>query len=132
MSEQEPISPRRRMQMLLAIPDSERSDEEWDELNELEISLAPGNRLDGPDPNLRKPVPGRARPQQPRQGPPRQPRPPRPQKQSKPAAASESPAADGASGGADQPAGGAPKKPFRRSPRRAARGNTPKGTPPTS
>ena len=37
------------MQELLAIPDSQRSDEEWDELNELEISMAPGNRLSGPE-----------------------------------------------------------------------------------
>lgn len=112
MNEQEPISPRRRLQVLLSIPDSERSDAEWDELNELEISLAPGNRLDGPDPNSgnnRKPQPGRSR--QPRQG-----------------------------GGAPQPkpaqTGGpnpsAPKKAFRRSPRRAPKGNAPKGDAPRS
>ncbi|HRP96631.1 MAG TPA: hypothetical protein PL143_10300, partial [Rhodocyclaceae bacterium] len=45
MDEQQPISPRRRMQILQAIPDSERTDEEWDELNELEIMFAPGNRV---------------------------------------------------------------------------------------
>jgi hypothetical protein len=39
-----PISPRRRLQELLAIPDSQRTEEQWDELNELEIKLAPGNR----------------------------------------------------------------------------------------
>ncbi len=128
MSEQEPISPRRRMQMLLAIPDSERTDEEWDELNELEISLAPGNRIDGPDPNVRKAAPGRTRPQQPRQGQPRQ---PRQQKPPKPQGPTSVPASDG-SPPADQPAGGAPKKPFRRSPRRAARGNAPKGNPPAA
>ncbi len=42
-----PISPRRRLQELLAIPDKQRTDAEWDELIELEISLAPGNRADG-------------------------------------------------------------------------------------
>lgn len=40
----EAISPRQRMQELLAIPERQRTDEEWDELIELEISLAPGNR----------------------------------------------------------------------------------------
>ena len=35
------------MQQLLAIPDRDRSDAEWDELNELEIQLAPGNRDTG-------------------------------------------------------------------------------------
>jgi len=40
----EPINPRRRLQELLAIPDGQRTDEQWDELNELEIMLASGNR----------------------------------------------------------------------------------------
>ena len=38
------------MQELLAIPDRNRSDAEWDELNELEIALASGNRPGAPDP----------------------------------------------------------------------------------
>ncbi|MBW7860728.1 MAG: hypothetical protein H3C33_06470 [Rhodocyclaceae bacterium] len=54
MNDPQPISPRRRLQELLAIPDSQRTDAEWDELNELEISLAPGNREGAPDPNLRR------------------------------------------------------------------------------
>lgn len=54
MNDPQSTSPRRRMQELLAIPDSQRSDEEWDELNELEISLAPGNREGAPDPNVRR------------------------------------------------------------------------------
>lgn len=37
---------RRRMQQLLSIPDRDRSDAEWDELVEIEIRLAPGNRAD--------------------------------------------------------------------------------------
>jgi hypothetical protein len=41
---QQSTSPRRRMQELLAIPERMRTDEQWDELNELEISLAPVNR----------------------------------------------------------------------------------------
>ncbi len=40
----EPVNPRRRLQELLAIPDGQRTDEQWDELNELEIMLASGNR----------------------------------------------------------------------------------------
>ena len=41
---QQPISPRARLQELLAIPERQRTDAQWDELNELEISLAAGNR----------------------------------------------------------------------------------------
>lgn len=51
---QPPISPRQRMQELLAIPDRNRTDAEWDELNELEIALASGNRANGPDPNQQR------------------------------------------------------------------------------
>jgi hypothetical protein len=36
---------KRRMRELLSIPDSQRSDEQWDELIELEIQMAPGNRV---------------------------------------------------------------------------------------
>lgn len=43
------VSPRRRLQELLAIPDSRRTEEEWDELNELEISLAPVNQIGEPE-----------------------------------------------------------------------------------
>lgn len=46
--QQQQISPRRRLQTLLAIPDSQRTEDQWDEINELEISLAPGNRADAP------------------------------------------------------------------------------------
>ncbi len=48
-----PVSPRVRMQELLAIPDRNRTDAEWDELNELEIALASGNRQGAPDPQSR-------------------------------------------------------------------------------
>src|SRR5438309_404416 len=44
MNPTQPTSPRRRLQELLAIPDSQRTEAQWDELNELEIKLAPGNR----------------------------------------------------------------------------------------
>jgi len=41
------FDPRRRIRELLAIPDRDRNDAEWDELNELEIQTAPGNRASG-------------------------------------------------------------------------------------
>lgn len=44
MNDPQTIDPRRRIRELLAIPDRDRTDEEWDELNELEIRTAPGNR----------------------------------------------------------------------------------------
>lgn len=37
-------SPRRRLQTLLSTPDGERTEAQWEELNELEIELASGNR----------------------------------------------------------------------------------------
>jgi hypothetical protein len=49
--EPQPISPRVRLQQLQAIPDRQRTDAEWDELNELEIMLAAGNREGAPNPN---------------------------------------------------------------------------------
>lgn len=54
MNTPEPISPRRRLQELLAIPERQRTDEQWDEINELEIKLASANREDAPDPNIRR------------------------------------------------------------------------------
>ena len=41
---QQPPSPRTRLQQLLAVPERDRTDEQWDEINELEIMLASGNR----------------------------------------------------------------------------------------
>ncbi len=37
-----------RLRELLAIPERDRSDAVWDEIIELEITLAPGNRAAGP------------------------------------------------------------------------------------
>ncbi|MGL1834636.1 hypothetical protein ACKVEX_13645 [Rhodocyclaceae bacterium SMB388] len=119
MDEQEQISPRRRLQALLAIPDRDRTDAEWDELNELEISLAPVNRIGGPEPGARKmSTPGRARQARPGQ---------KPQARSPQGAAGQQ-----GEGGAQpgQSPGGTPKKPFRRSPRRSPRNTAPKGNPP--
>lgn len=73
MDKTKPNSPRARLQQLLAIPERDRTDEEWDELNELEIAMAPGNRDRGPnhqhrpmDANQRQP--GHGRPAMPGQG----------------------------------------------------------------
>ncbi|MDD5295665.1 MAG: hypothetical protein PHU46_02025 [Rhodocyclaceae bacterium] len=58
MNTPQPISPRRRLQDLLAIPEYQRTDEQWDEINELEISLASANRLDAPrEPGARRSSP---------------------------------------------------------------------------
>jgi len=38
---------RRRLRELLSIAERDRSDEQWDEIIELEIQLAPGNRISG-------------------------------------------------------------------------------------
>jgi uncharacterized membrane protein YgcG len=54
MSESQPVSPRQRLQTLLAIPEKQRTDAQWDEIIELEIVLAPGNREGAPDPNVRR------------------------------------------------------------------------------
>lgn len=57
MNEQQPISPRRRQQELLAIPERQRTDAEWDELNELEITLASVNRVETREHGNRRPAP---------------------------------------------------------------------------
>lgn len=46
-NEPPPQDPRRRLRELLAIPDHQRTDAIWDEIIELEICLAPGNRIQG-------------------------------------------------------------------------------------
>lgn len=43
------FDPRRRLRELLSVPERDRSDEQWDEIIELEIQLAPGNRASGND-----------------------------------------------------------------------------------
>jgi hypothetical protein len=46
------------MQALLAIPERQRTDAQWDELIELEIMFAPGNREGAPQPGRRNPNAG--------------------------------------------------------------------------
>lgn len=48
MSTQQLSDLRQRLKTLLAIPDSQRTEAQWDEIIELEITLAPGNREDAP------------------------------------------------------------------------------------
>jgi hypothetical protein len=47
MNEPQGKSRRQRLQALLAIPEKERTEAQWDEINELEIGLASGNRSEG-------------------------------------------------------------------------------------
>lgn len=54
MNDPEPIDPRRRIRELNAIPERDRTDEQWDELNELEIRTAPGNRESNGQPEKRQ------------------------------------------------------------------------------
>ncbi len=79
MNEQQPISPRRRQQELLAIPERLRTDAQWDELNELEIALASANRAETREPVARRNAPASA-------DKPRSARQPRPVGQPKPGA----------------------------------------------
>lgn len=61
--------PRRRLRELLAIPDHQRSDAIWDEIIELEICLAPGNRIQAAPSEPGRRLPGQSqgrRPEQPR------------------------------------------------------------------
>lgn len=57
MNDPQPFDPRRRIRELLAIPDRDRTDEQWDELNELEIRTAPGNRESADRPTEKRPGP---------------------------------------------------------------------------
>lgn len=41
------FDPRRRLRELLSVPESQRTDPQWDEIIELEVQLAPGNRIGG-------------------------------------------------------------------------------------
>ena len=44
------LDTRRRLRELLSVPERDRTDEQWDEIIELEIQLAPGNRISGNEP----------------------------------------------------------------------------------
>jgi len=53
--QQSQVSPHARLKELQAIPDKLRTDEQWDELNDLEIKLASVNRQGAPMPNAQRP-----------------------------------------------------------------------------
>jgi hypothetical protein len=61
MTEQHTPSPRSRLQALQAIPDNQRTEEQWDELHELEITLAPGNRIGHQEKQGQSPGQGKGR-----------------------------------------------------------------------
>ena len=69
MTDPEPIDPRRRIRELNAIPERDRTDEQWDELNELEIRTAPGNRESNGQPEKRQNPAGQVRRPDRSQGP---------------------------------------------------------------
>lgn len=46
----QPFDARRRLRELLSVPERDRTDEQWDEIIELEIQLAPGNRVSANEP----------------------------------------------------------------------------------
>ncbi|MBI3530472.1 MAG: hypothetical protein HY067_21205 [Betaproteobacteria bacterium] len=68
MNTPEPVSPRRRLQELLAIPERQRTDAQWDEINELEIKLASANREDAPEQGIRRETPANNQPRRNRPG----------------------------------------------------------------
>jgi hypothetical protein len=54
---------RRRLKELLAVPEAQRTDPQWDEIIELEVQLAPGNRIGAPTPGTQQQQQPRNRPQ---------------------------------------------------------------------
>ena len=56
MNAPQPMSPRARLQELLAIPESQRTDAQWDEIHELEIKLSSANREQPPDQGARRDI----------------------------------------------------------------------------
>ncbi|SFW25170.1 hypothetical protein [Nitrosovibrio sp. Nv17] len=59
-----------RLQELLAIPERQRTEAQWDELNELEITLTPVNRAGSPEPGSRRVVTAPSDPSRTRSGVP--------------------------------------------------------------
>lgn len=58
------VDPRRRLRELLSIPEGQRTDPQWDEIIELEVQLAPGNRIGGDLPRTGNRPHGQPNPQQ--------------------------------------------------------------------
>lgn len=57
MNAPQAVSPRVRLQELLAIPESRRTDAQWDEIHELEIKLSSANRQQPLDQDARRVTP---------------------------------------------------------------------------
>jgi hypothetical protein len=57
MDKPEPISSYDRLKELLAIPERQRTEAQWDEINELEITLTPVNRVVTSERMIRRPTP---------------------------------------------------------------------------
>lgn len=57
MDKPQPSSSYGRLQELLAIPERQRTEEQWDEINELEITLTPVNRAMTSERNVRRKAP---------------------------------------------------------------------------
>ena len=55
------FDPGHRLQELLIIPERDRTDAQWDEINELEIQMGPGYRLPGISPAKTHGGPGKPR-----------------------------------------------------------------------
>ena len=60
MNAPQPMSPRARLQELLAIAESQRTDAQWDEIHALEIELSSANREQPPEPGARRNTPAAA------------------------------------------------------------------------
>jgi hypothetical protein len=56
MDKPEPISSYDRLKELLAIPERQRTEAQWDEINELEITLTPVNRVVTSERMIRRPA----------------------------------------------------------------------------
>ena len=54
MEKPPPDPSRRRLQELLEIPERQRTEAEWDEINELEIALTPANRAVAPERSMQR------------------------------------------------------------------------------
>ena len=60
MNAPQPTSPHRRLQELLAIPEGQRTDAQWDEIHELEIKLSSANREQTLEQGAQRNTPGPA------------------------------------------------------------------------
>jgi hypothetical protein len=60
MNAPQPMSPRGRLQDLLAIAESQRTDAQWDEIHALEIELSSANREQSPEQGVRRNTPATA------------------------------------------------------------------------